>query len=100
MQDVFQLLGVVVLRALMLLGPACACLPVLVQLTAAARFFGFDDKQRDSLLGGALMAAFFIVGAPAAIVVRTGCLHAGCLHTGCLSETACLRGASLFTDHA
>jgi hypothetical protein len=38
-------------------------------LTEAARFFGFNDKQRDELLGGAVMAAFFLVGAPAALLV-------------------------------
>lgn len=40
-----------------------------MQLTAAAREFGFDDKQKDVYLGGYLMAAFFIVGAPSALLV-------------------------------
>ncbi len=39
------------------------------QLTEAANFFGMSERQKDTLLGGALMAAFFAVGAPAALVV-------------------------------
>ncbi|PNH00064.1 hypothetical protein TSOC_014128, partial [Tetrabaena socialis] len=38
-------------------------------LTEAAAFFGMDERQKDTLLGGALMAAFFAVGAPAALLV-------------------------------
>jgi hypothetical protein len=44
----------------------CSAAP---QLTAAAKYFHFNNKQRDSLLGGVVQAAFFIVGAPAALVV-------------------------------
>jgi hypothetical protein len=45
------------------------CLPV--QLSEAADSFGFTDLQRDQYLGGVISAAFFIVGAPASILVRT-----------------------------
>ena len=38
-------------------------------LSAAAAFFGFDDVQKDTLLGGYISAAFFAVGAPAAMIV-------------------------------
>ncbi|GLC48102.1 hypothetical protein PLESTB_000715300 [Pleodorina starrii] len=38
-------------------------------LTAAAHYFGLSERQKDTLLGGALMAAFFAVGAPAALLV-------------------------------
>ncbi|GLI68460.1 hypothetical protein VaNZ11_012882, partial [Volvox africanus] len=38
-------------------------------LTAAANYFGMNERQKDTLLGGALMAAFFAVGAPAALLV-------------------------------
>ncbi|GIL90022.1 hypothetical protein Vretimale_18101 [Volvox reticuliferus] len=38
-------------------------------LTAAANYFGMSERQKDTLLGGALMAAFFAVGAPAALLV-------------------------------
>ncbi|KAG2447464.1 hypothetical protein HYH02_007785 [Chlamydomonas schloesseri] len=38
-------------------------------LTEAAEFFGMTEQQKDTLLGGALMAAFFAVGAPAALLV-------------------------------
>lgn len=41
-----------------------------LQLSAAAAYFGLDDGQKDTYLGGYLMAAFFIVGAPAALAVR------------------------------
>lgn len=41
-----------------------------LQLSAAAAYFGLDDRQKDTYLGGYLMAAFFLVGAPAALVVR------------------------------
>lgn len=44
----------------------CVC----VQLSAAAAYFGLDERQKDTYLGGYLMAAFFLVGAPAALVVR------------------------------
>lgn len=37
-------------------------------LTAIAEDFGFDDQQRDRLLGGFIAAAFFGVGAPAALL--------------------------------
>ncbi len=43
---------------------------VYMQLTAAANDFGFDSDQKDRYLGGYLMAAFFLVGAPAALLVR------------------------------
>lgn len=38
-------------------------------MTAAARDFGLDDKKRDTVLGGYMMAAFFLIGAPSAIIV-------------------------------
>jgi predicted MFS family arabinose efflux permease len=38
-------------------------------LSAAAADFGLDDAQKDAVLGGALMACFFLVGAPAALIV-------------------------------
>ncbi|GAB4817048.1 hypothetical protein N2152v2_004094 [Parachlorella kessleri] len=37
-------------------------------LTAIARDFGFNDEQRDKYLGGYIAAAFYIVGAPAALL--------------------------------
>ena len=40
-------------------------------LTAIAADFGFNDQQRDSLLGGHIALAFFVVGAPASFVI--GC---------------------------
>lgn len=42
---------------------------VCVQLSAAAAYFGLNDQQKDTYLGGYLMAAFFLIGAPAALVV-------------------------------
>lgn len=42
-----------------------------MQLTAAAKDFGLNDADKDKYLGGILMAAFFLVGAPAALVVRS-----------------------------
>lgn len=49
--------------------PTC----VLAALTAfpaptPAADFGFDDHQRDRMLGGAIAAAFYMVGAPAALL--------------------------------
>lgn len=41
-------------------------------MSAAAAYFGLDDAQKDTYLGGYLMAAFFLVGAPAALLVRLG----------------------------
>jgi predicted MFS family arabinose efflux permease len=38
-------------------------------LSAAAAEFGLDDAQKDAVLGGGLMACFFLVGAPAALIV-------------------------------
>ena len=40
-------------------------------LTAIAEYFGFDDQQRDTLLGGHIALAFFVLGAPASFVI--GC---------------------------
>ncbi|GBF91667.1 MFS transporter [Raphidocelis subcapitata] len=37
-------------------------------LTAAANDFGFNSLQKDTYLGGYVMAAFFLVGAPSAIL--------------------------------
>lgn len=45
-----------------------------LQLSAAAAYFGLDDVQKDTYLGGYLMAAFFLVGAPAALLVSP-CLY-------------------------
>ncbi len=45
----------------------CTCAP---QLTQAAEYFGFDEQEKDQYLGGYVMAAFFIVGAPSALLVR------------------------------
>jgi predicted membrane-bound spermidine synthase len=45
-----------------------------VQLSAAAAYFGLNEQQKDTFLGGYLMAAFFLIGAPSALLVR---LHAG-----------------------
>mmetsp|Transcript_8933 Transcript_8933/g.13741 ORF Transcript_8933/g.13741 Transcript_8933/m.13741 type:complete len:322 (-) Transcript_8933:1153-2118(-) len=41
-------------------------------LTAIAQEFGFDDEERDRKLGGDIALAFWLLGAPAAILV--GCL--------------------------
>jgi MFS family permease len=38
-------------------------------LSTAAAFFGFNDVQKDQLLGGYISAAFFAVGAPSAMLV-------------------------------
>ena len=38
-------------------------------LTAVARDFGFTDAQRDKYLGGFISAAFFLLGAPAALLI-------------------------------
>lgn len=51
------------------------CTPMCVpmhgpQLTAAAKDFGLNPMQRDTYLGGYVMAAFFVVGAPSAVLVR------------------------------
>lgn len=48
--------------------PHGVCL--LSQLSEAAEYFGLNEQQKDTYLGGYLMAAFFIVGAPAALLVR------------------------------
>ncbi len=45
-------------------------LPCTPQLTQVAEDFGFNETQKDTLLGGVIMACFFAVGAPAAMVVR------------------------------
>ncbi|PSC76649.1 MFS family transporter: sugar [Micractinium conductrix] len=37
-------------------------------LTAIATDFGFDEAQRDRMLGGVIAAAFYLVGAPAALL--------------------------------
>lgn len=37
-------------------------------LTAIATDFGFDERQRDRFLGGYIAAAFYMVGAPAALL--------------------------------
>ena len=50
--------------------PAYRCLPA--QMSAAADFFGFNADEKDAYLGGYVMAAFFLVGAPSAILVRSG----------------------------
>ena len=38
-------------------------------LTAVANDFGFDHDERDKYLGGFISAAFFLLGAPAALLV-------------------------------
>lgn len=38
-------------------------------LTAVAEDFGFADAQRDKYLGGVISAAFFLLGAPAALLI-------------------------------
>lgn len=38
-------------------------------LTAVAKDFKFTDAQRDKYLGGVISAAFFLLGAPAALIV-------------------------------
>lgn len=38
-------------------------------LTAVADDFGFDANERDKYLGGVISAAFFLLGAPAALIV-------------------------------
>jgi hypothetical protein len=51
---------------------------MLMQLSAAAAYFGLNEQQKDTFLGGYLMAAFFIVGAPAALLVSwimSPCTH-------------------------
>jgi hypothetical protein len=50
----------------------CVLLSCMMQLSAAAAYFGLDDYQKDVILGGYIMAAFFAVGAPAALLVRPG----------------------------
>uniref|UniRef100_A0A383W382 Major facilitator superfamily (MFS) profile domain-containing protein n=1 Tax=Tetradesmus obliquus TaxID=3088 RepID=A0A383W382_TETOB len=37
-------------------------------LSAAAAYFGLNDQQKDTILGGYLMAAFFLIGAPSALL--------------------------------
>jgi hypothetical protein len=39
------------------------------QLTAVAEELGISEDDKDTLLGGVLMAAFFSVGAPSALIV-------------------------------
>jgi hypothetical protein len=63
-------------------------------LTAAANEFGFSNDERDSKLGGAIALAFFVLGAPASLLV--GCLADSwpraplfCV-TVCIGEGACL----------
>lgn len=46
----------------------CRAVPCCLQLSAAAAYFGLDDYQKDTVLGGYIMAAFFAVGAPAALL--------------------------------
>jgi MFS family permease len=41
-------------------------------LTAIATFFGFTDEQRDQKLGGDIALAFWVLGAPASLII--GCL--------------------------
>lgn len=38
-------------------------------LTAIARYFDFDDRDRDKKLGGDIALAFFVIGAPASFIV-------------------------------
>lgn len=58
------------------------------QLSAAAEDFGFTEEEKDTYLGGYVMAAFFLVGAPAALVVRADPAH--CLPACFLHPTLCL----------
>lgn len=44
---------------------------VRMQLMEAQATFGFTDKEKDQYLAGVLPAGFFLVGAPAAVVVRS-----------------------------
>ena len=39
-------------------------------MSEAAEYFGFNEDEKDQKLGGWISAAFFAVGAPAAILVR------------------------------
>lgn len=65
--------------------PACQHVPLHAQLTHSYYMspiargahplslpppadFGFDEQQRDRMLGGAIAAAFYMVGAPAALL--------------------------------
>ncbi|KAG1670543.1 hypothetical protein FOA52_015408 [Chlamydomonas sp. UWO 241] len=57
---VFTLLGALLFMDQNLLAP---------NLSMAAAFFGLDDAQKDEYLGGYVSAAFFAVGAPAALLV-------------------------------
>jgi hypothetical protein len=41
-----------------------------VQLSEAARTFGLTDREKDQYLAGVVPASFFLVGAPAAVLVR------------------------------
>jgi MFS family permease len=63
-------------------------------LSAIATEFGFNDEERDRKLGGQIALAFFVMGAPASLLI--GCLGDQCnrialfaLTVG-LGETACL----------
>ena len=38
-------------------------------LSAVAEEFGFDDREKDLYLGGYLQLAFFVVGAPASLII-------------------------------
>ena len=38
-------------------------------LTAVAKDFNFTDAERDKYLGGVISAAFFLLGAPAALLI-------------------------------
>ena len=67
---------------------------VAVQLSEAAKTFGFTDLQRDQYLGGAVSAAFFIVGAPAALLVRTLTPRPALASSSATCASACMRCCS------
>jgi MFS family permease len=65
-------------------------------LTAMARDFHFDDMQRDQKLGGDIALAFFVLGAPASLLI--GC-WADCTNRARLlaATIACGEGACVAT---
>ncbi len=62
----------------------------LTQMTEAAEFFGMSEGQKDTLLGGAVMAAFFVVGAPASLLVSGWDVMGKCAAGAVSCQTGCL----------
>lgn len=51
-------------------------------LTAAAASFGLTAQERDTIMGGWMSTAFFLVGGPCSLVRRGGCADWGALAAG------------------